>query len=120
MDSHILTSHYGAPLMLERGWGRIVNVTTKLDTMNRAGSVPYGPSKAALEMASEIWAKLQTMLDDQREQRLAYLLYHCGLSPREIVRFYPQEWSDVLEIHGLRRAILERLLRNASQLSLEA
>lgn len=45
------------PLMMERGWGRIVNVTTKLDTMNRAGSVPYGPSKAALEMATEIWAK---------------------------------------------------------------
>jgi 3-oxoacyl-[acyl-carrier protein] reductase len=25
--------------------------------MNRPGSVPYGPSKAALEMATEIWAK---------------------------------------------------------------
>ncbi|GAC1345657.1 MAG: 3-oxoacyl-ACP reductase FabG [Acetobacteraceae bacterium] len=46
-----------APVLVERGWGRIVNVTTKLDTMNRAGSSPYGPSKAALEMASEIWAK---------------------------------------------------------------
>ncbi|SKA27837.1 3-oxoacyl-[acyl-carrier protein] reductase [Enhydrobacter aerosaccus] len=46
-----------APILLERGWGRIVNVTTKLDTMNREGSVPYGPSKAALEMATEIWAK---------------------------------------------------------------
>jgi NAD(P)-dependent dehydrogenase (short-subunit alcohol dehydrogenase family) len=45
------------PGMLKRGWGRIVNVTTKLDTMNRPGSVPYGPSKAALEMATEIWAK---------------------------------------------------------------
>ena len=45
------------PGLVERGWGRIVNVTTKLDTMNRAGSVPYGPSKAALEMATEIWAK---------------------------------------------------------------
>jgi len=45
------------PSMLRAGWGRIVNVTTKLDTMNRAGSSPYGPSKAALEMASEIWAK---------------------------------------------------------------
>ena len=40
-----------------RGWGRIVNVTTKLDTMNRAGTHPYGASKAALEMASEVWAK---------------------------------------------------------------
>jgi NAD(P)-dependent dehydrogenase (short-subunit alcohol dehydrogenase family) len=46
-----------APLMVERGWGRIINVTTKLDTMNRAGSSPYGPSKAALENATEIWAK---------------------------------------------------------------
>jgi len=46
-----------APHMLAQGWGRIVNVTTKLDTMNRAGSSPYGPSKAALEMATEIWAK---------------------------------------------------------------
>lgn len=46
-----------APKMIAQGWGRIVNVTTKLDTMNRPGSSPYGPSKAALEMASEIWAK---------------------------------------------------------------
>jgi len=70
--------------------------------------------------ASEIWARLQTMLDDQREQRLAYLLYNCGLKPREIVRFYPQEWSDVQEIYGLRRAIVEHLLDNANQLPLEA
>ena len=27
-----------APSMVKRGWGRIVNVTTKLDTMNRAGT----------------------------------------------------------------------------------
>ena len=46
-----------APSMVERGWGRIVNVTTKLDTMNRAGTHPYGASKAALEMATEVWAK---------------------------------------------------------------
>jgi len=45
------------PLMLKAGWGRIVNVTTKLSTMNMLGAVPYGPSKAALEMATEVWAK---------------------------------------------------------------
>src|SRR5229473_7269059 len=43
--------------MVEAGWGRIVNVTTKLDTMNRAGTHPYGATKAALEMATEVWAK---------------------------------------------------------------
>jgi NAD(P)-dependent dehydrogenase (short-subunit alcohol dehydrogenase family) len=46
-----------APAMVAQGWGRIVNVTTKLDTMNRAGTHPYGASKAALEMATEVWAK---------------------------------------------------------------
>jgi NAD(P)-dependent dehydrogenase (short-subunit alcohol dehydrogenase family) len=46
-----------APAMIEAGWGRIVNVTTKLDTMNRLGTHPYGASKAALEMATEVWAK---------------------------------------------------------------
>ena len=43
--------------MVERGWGRIVNVTTKLDTMNRIGTHPYGAAKAGLEMATEVWAK---------------------------------------------------------------
>ena len=46
-----------ASRMVENGWGRIVNVTTKLDTMNRAGTHPYGATKAALEMATEVWAK---------------------------------------------------------------
>jgi 3-oxoacyl-[acyl-carrier protein] reductase len=46
-----------APGMVAQGWGRIVNVTTKLDTMNRIGTHPYGATKAALEMATEVWAK---------------------------------------------------------------
>lgn len=46
-----------APVLIGQGWGRIINVTTKLETMNRPGTTPYGQSKAALEMASEVWAK---------------------------------------------------------------
>jgi 3-oxoacyl-[acyl-carrier protein] reductase len=46
-----------APLMVKRGWGRIINVTTMLQTMNRPGHSPYGPSKAAFEMMSENWMK---------------------------------------------------------------
>ena len=41
-----------APLLVAQGWGRIVNVTTKLSTMNVPGAMPYGASKAALEMAT--------------------------------------------------------------------
>jgi NAD(P)-dependent dehydrogenase (short-subunit alcohol dehydrogenase family) len=35
--------------MLNQHWGRIINVTTSLDTMYRAGMQPYGGSKAANE-----------------------------------------------------------------------
>ncbi len=59
-----------------------------------------------------VWAFLQGMPLSIREQRLAYLLFHCGLGPKEIVRRCPQEFSDVCEINRLRRNILERLLRN--------
>lgn len=44
------------PHMRAKGGGRIVNVTTSLSTMLRHGSFPYGPSKAALESASAMWA----------------------------------------------------------------
>ncbi len=37
------------PVMLAQRWGRIINVTTSLDTMYRAGIQPYGGSKAANE-----------------------------------------------------------------------
>ena len=37
------------PHMLAQGWGRIIGVTTSMNTMYRAGGAPYGPSKAAHE-----------------------------------------------------------------------
>lgn len=43
--------------MVARGWGRIINLTTKIEIMSRAASAPYGGSKAALEMTSEVWMK---------------------------------------------------------------
>ena len=55
--AHDRMTRYAVPHMIAKGWGRIVNVTTRLTTMNRAGGSPYGASKAALEMASEIWMK---------------------------------------------------------------
>ena len=46
-----------APHMIAHGWGRIVNVTTSLDTMLRGAYAPYGSSKAGLEAATACWAK---------------------------------------------------------------
>ncbi len=42
--------------MVTRGWGRVVNVTTSLDTMLRPGQTGYGGSKAALEAHAAIMA----------------------------------------------------------------
>lgn len=46
-----------APTLVAQGWGRIVNVTTSHSTMVMERFSPYGPSKAALEAATVIWAK---------------------------------------------------------------
>jgi NAD(P)-dependent dehydrogenase (short-subunit alcohol dehydrogenase family) len=35
--------------LLGQGWGRIIGVTTSMDTMWRKGGTPYGPSKAGHE-----------------------------------------------------------------------
>ena len=37
------------PHLLAQGWGRIIGVTTSMNTMYREGGTPYGPSKAAHE-----------------------------------------------------------------------
>jgi NAD(P)-dependent dehydrogenase (short-subunit alcohol dehydrogenase family) len=46
-----------APTLVRQGWGRIVNIVTSHFTMVMDGFSPYGPSKAALEAATVIWAK---------------------------------------------------------------
>ncbi|MBV9689639.1 MAG: hypothetical protein JO202_07995 [Ktedonobacteraceae bacterium] len=66
-------------------------------------------SVAEPEQAEALWEKIQHLLSDERELRLAYLLYYCGLMPREIVQLYPQEFGDVQEIYQLRSRVLERL-----------
>ncbi len=52
-----LMARAAVPGMIERGRGRIVNVTTSLDTMLAGGMAPYGQSKAALEAGTACWAK---------------------------------------------------------------
>jgi len=45
------------PHLIKNKVGRLINVTTRLETMTKPGASPYGPSKAALENASEVWVK---------------------------------------------------------------
>ena len=57
VNGTFLMSRTAVPHMLAAGWGRIVNVTTSLGTMQRRANSPYGVSKAAIEAETLIWAQ---------------------------------------------------------------
>ena len=51
-----LMTQAAMPIFLEQGFGKIVNISTSDQTMVRRGYAPYGPSKAALEAMTRVWA----------------------------------------------------------------
>jgi 3-oxoacyl-[acyl-carrier protein] reductase len=57
VNGPFLMARSAVPVMLEAGWGRVVNVSMNHETMRRRGFSPYGPSKAALESETIIWAQ---------------------------------------------------------------
>lgn len=57
VNGTFLLTHLTAPIMIAQKWGRIVNITTSLGTMQRRRNSPYGVTKAALEAATLIWAQ---------------------------------------------------------------
>ena len=66
--------------------------------------------------SQNVWKGIESMLIDERERRIAYLLYFCGLKPREIVIRCAREFDDVKEIYRLHHNIIERLRRNKNRL----
>jgi len=64
----------------------------------------------------EFWEAIKSMLSDQRQQRLAYLLFYCNLKPRQVIQFCPEEFSDIQEIFPMKRNILDRLRNNKDRL----
>ena len=57
LSGPFLMSHAVAGHMIEQGYGRIIGVTTSMDTMWRKGGAPYGPSKAGHEALVAIMAQ---------------------------------------------------------------
>jgi DNA-directed RNA polymerase specialized sigma24 family protein len=94
-----------------------------LDTLRaqtRRNEVPLPDSDFTGEPAvedqddgSELWKIIRDILPNERERRLAFLLFHCNLKPRIIVRLRPQEFPDVNEVHRMKRNIVDRLARSA-------
>ena len=57
VNGPFLMARAAVPVMLGAGWGRIINISMNYETMRRKGFSPYGPSKAALESETVIWAQ---------------------------------------------------------------
>ncbi len=57
LSGPFLMSHAVAGHMVQQGFGRIIGITTSMDTMWRKGSAPYGPSKAGHEALVAIMAQ---------------------------------------------------------------
>ncbi len=65
----------------------------------------------------DLWEAMMQLFSCSREQRIAYLLFHCGLKTRKIVQVSPDEFSQIEEVYRLRHALVDRLLRHADLLS---
>ena len=63
-----------------------------------------------------LWDIMKDLLPDKREQRLAYLFFHCNLKPREIMRYCPGEFREEMEIYRMKRTIMARLLRHSDRI----
>lgn len=67
--------------------------------------------------SEDLWESIQLLLLNERERCIFYLLYCCGLKPREVVIRCSQEFDDVKEIYRLNTNIIERLRRNRERLA---
>ena len=57
LSGPFIMSHAVAGHLIQQGFGRIISVTTSMDTMWRKGGAPYGPSKAGHEALVAIMAQ---------------------------------------------------------------
>ncbi len=84
----------------------------------QAASLHSMPTRTSIESAmknhaetQKLWKAIEDELSNDREIRLAYLLFHCGLKPQDIVSKIPDEFSDVREITHLRLRIMQMLAK---------
>jgi hypothetical protein len=123
-DQHLeFTSLYTALSYLHATLNGLILDTLRGHLRLRSREVPFPEPDYAQEPAAEdymddqdIWNGIQVLLPDERERRLAYLLYYCGLKPREIVLRCSEEFGDVKDIYRLNHNIVERLRRNSDRL----
>jgi hypothetical protein len=123
-DQHLeFSTLYAVLSYLHATLNGIITDTLRSHLRLRSREVSLPESGCCEELSGEapleswsLWNSIQSLLPDERERRLAYLLYYCGLKPRDIVMRCPGEFDDVKDIYRLNHNIVERLRRNRDRL----
>lgn len=123
-DQHLQFSTLPAALCYLRATlNGLLTDTLRFHLRQRSREVPLPepgcPEEPGVEEPLEserLWEGIQRLLVNERERRLFFLLYGCGLKPREVVNRCPQEFDDIKEIYRLTNNIIERLRRNRDRL----
>ncbi len=101
LTGYFLAARAIVPHFLERGNGRIVNISMNHETMVRRGFVPYGPSRAGAEALSHI------MAEDLRDRDVAVNLLLPGGATR--TGMVPEAYATSREL--LDPSIMARPIR---------
>lgn len=123
-DQHMEFSSLPAALgYLHATLNGLITDTLRSHLRRRTREVPLPQPGCPEEPGSEdrlenelLWEGIQKLLVNERERRLFFLLYSCGLKPRDVAVRCPQEFGDVKEIYRLNATILDRLRRNRDRL----
>ncbi|GEO24341.1 short-chain dehydrogenase [Alicyclobacillus acidoterrestris] len=89
LTGYFLVARAFAPMMVEQGHGRIINISMNHETMRRKGFVPYGPSRAGAESLSYI------MAEDLRDTGVSVNILLPGGATR--TGMLPDEFADVFD-----------------------
>ncbi len=123
-DQHLeFTTLYAALQYLHATLNGIIMDTLRSHLRLRSREAPFPEPGCPQDPRTEdsidnrdVYNSIQALLCDERERRLAYLLYYCGLKPRDIVLRCSGEFDNVKDIYRLNHNIVERLRRNRDRL----
>lgn len=63
--------------------------------------------------SNDVWDTFKKTIPNDKEQRLAFLFFHCGLNPRQVRGLYQQEYGDLETLNHLRTSLINSVIRNA-------
>jgi len=103
---HFTVSSKFVPLMIKKGHGSLVYVSTSTNTMTRKGQLPYGPSKAGAEAMTEIMAEELRELGIMVNVICPGGFTDTGMAGAGVKEFFQKNQMQILEPTIMNKVIL--------------